>query len=439
MEQLVVAMRRSTHTFTYLAVAHAALITMALAVTVIWDQPGALVLAAPSLVIVTAAALGDRLSAPGVTVLVDRPRALEGDVVMVRVSLHSPTDQPLVDVELAPDRSLDHVGSMRALTSMRARTVNEVDFRVVVEPWGVVPLGYLSVRVRDRFGLVAITTWYQIVTPLRVHIHEEAANRLTEPDRFRRLVGSHTSAERGDGCEIADVRPYQPGDRLQALNWRISARNDEPWITLRHPDRSTTVVVLLDAYQRLGLQSADGLRRSIRATLGLARLHIENQDPVGMMLVGDGARWFPPDLGRLHLHRLTDALLELSSPRWSDGLESAQHVPRRIPKDAIVLAVSPLVDQRFVELLTSLRARGHAVHVVEPLTHWPRHALATRGRRPFLPEMAWRIYSLEQQAVRSRLTRTGATVIPWADDQPIDAALAALSMARRAQRIGVGR
>jgi len=430
-------MRRSTHTFTYLAMTHVAIVVIALGVAVIADRPSALVIGAPSMVILAAAAFGGRLTAPGVVVAVDRPRALEGDEILVRVSLHSPTNGPLVDVELQPHSSLDHIGSLRSLAGIRAHAGSEVDFRVTVEAWGVVPVGFVSVRVRDRFGVVAITSWYRVVTPLRVHIHEELARHLVEPDRFRRLVGSHTSAERADGCEIADVRPYRPGDRLQALNWRISARNDEPWVTLRHPDRSTTVVLVLDASQRLGLHSADGLRRSVRAMLGLARMHIDAQDPVAMLLVGDGARWIPPEVGRMHLHRMTDALLDLSTPRWSDGLEPAAEAWRRLPGNSIVAAVSPLVDVRFVDVLTSLRARGHAVQVIEPTTHWPDHAVAVRGRREFEPEMSWRIYSLGHQAVRARLSAAGAIVIPWAEDQPIESALAALRMARRAQRFSV--
>lgn len=439
MHRLVVAQRRATHAFTYLAVTHALLILVSLFAAIVWQMPAALVLAGPSLVIVTLTVLGRRPVAPGVVVAVDRPRALEGDTVKVRLSLHSPSPSPLVDVELVPEPDLDHVGPLRSLVSLPATSMTDVDFELVVRSWGVVPLGHISVRARDRFGLVAVTTWYQLVTPLRVHIHEESARRLTEPDRFRRLVGSHTSEDRAEGCEIADVRPYQPGDRLQALNWRISARNDEPWITLRHPDRSTSIVLLLDAHQRLGGKSADGLRRSIRATLGLARLHTDAQDPVALMIVGDGVRWLPAELGRAHLYRLTDALLELSRPNWSHGLDRPDGAHRRIPTNAVVLAVSPLIDARFVDLLMRLRARGQSVHVIEPTTNWLRHAVTGTGRRRLSPDRSWRIYRLQQQAVRTSLTTSGATVTQWTEGQPVDVALLGLRMAQRAQRIGVPR
>ena len=434
MERLDARESQTVHRFTYLALLHVAVVVSALALAIIWDLYRALVLAAPSIVILISAALSGRLVAPGASFFVDRPRALEGDSVAVTVELQTPYDVPLVDIEFLPQAKLDHEGTLRALTSLRANVASQHAFRVIVDEWGVIPLGGARVRARDRFGLVSLTTHYDIVSAVRVHIHEEGVRSLVEPDRFRRLVGSHLSAERGDGCEIADIRPYQPGDRLQSLNWRISARNDEPWITLRHPDRSTTVVLLVDAYQRFGQQRADGLRRSVRATLGLARAHLSAQDPVGVMLVGQGMRWFPPELGRLHLHRLEDAMLELSTNRWSESQQSQTLLHRLIPSDAIVVGISPLVDNRYMNVLTSLRGRGQSVHVIEPVTHWPRHAIARRGRETFRPEMAWRIYSLQQQTVRSGLAKAGISVIPWDEDQPFDSALLGLRMSQRARR-----
>lgn len=439
MQRLELAVVKRSQNFTYVAFTHAGFVIAALGLSLIWQVHAALVLAAPSMVILVTGVLGDRIGAPTVEVSIDRPRAIEGDTVTVVVTTTSTTHAPLLDVEMEPDADVDHRGSLRALTSLSAGESTEAEFRVVTDEWGVVSLGHVVVRVRDRFGLVSVVTKYLIVSSIRVHIHEEVARSLTDPDRFRRLVGSHQSAERGDGCEIADVRPYQPGDRLQSLNWRISARNDEPWITLRHPDRSTNIVLLIDAYQRFGQQQADGLRRSSRAALGIARLHLGAQDPVGMMLIGQGARWFKPELGRLHLHRLTDALLDLSTNRWADTGHSQTLVHKLIPPDAVVIAVSSLVDSRFNKILTSLRARGQSVQVIEPVTYWPDLTVAKRGREEFTPGLAWRIYSLQQQVLRSKLEEAGVSVIPWDEDQPIESVLLAMRMRQRARVVGAHR
>jgi len=439
MQRLELAVTSRSQSFTYLAVTHVTFVVVGLVLAVIFGVYAALVLAAPSMVILLSGLIGDRLVQPAIQVDIDRPRAIEGDAITVRVKLTGTAHVPLLDVEMEPDSSLDHQGPLRVLTSLTAGGESETEFTVLVHEWGVVSLGHITVRSRDRFGLVVQRNRYLIISTIRVHIHEESVRSLTNPDRFRRLVGSHTSAERSDGCEIADVRPYQPGDRLQSLNWRISARNNEPWVTLRHPDRSTNIVLVVDAYQRFGQDQADGLRRSIRAALGIARPHLSAQDPVGLMLIGQGVKWFPPELGRMHLHRLNDAMLELSTNRWADTSESQALVHRLIPPDAIVIAISALVDDRFSNTLTSLRARGQSVHVIEPVTYWPAQTVARRKGGEFTPAAAWRVYSLQQQVTRARLAESGMSVIPWDEAQPIESVLLALRMRQRSRNAGAVR
>lgn len=434
MHNVELGLTRKSHTFTYLAIFHTVAIIASISVSIFFGLHGALVLAAPSTVIMCASIQSGPIAVPRVTARQASPRALEGDTIDLHVTIAALVDCPLVDVEFEPNEKLAASGSTRALFSLAAGHETTHVFHVIVDEWGVVRLGGIEVRIRDRFGLRLTQASYEIVGTMRVHIHEETVRSLTDPDRFRRLVGSHQSPERNEGCEIADVRQYQPGDRLQSINWRISARNDEPWITLRHPDRSTNIVLLLDAYQRFGSQRDGSLRRSVRATLGIARLHLDSQDPVGLMIVGNGMRWFAPELGRLHLHRLTDALLDLSTLNWSEHHQSDEALHRMIPADAVVIAVSTLADRRFVRTLMSLRARGQSVQVIEPVTYWPAHIVAVRHGAEFVPELSWRVFSLQQQVKRAELASAGISVVPWEESQPFESVMLGMRMTRHARR-----
>jgi len=151
-------------------------------------------------------------------------------------------------------------------------------------------------------------------------------------------------------------------------------------------------------------------------------------------------RWIPPELGRLHLHRLTDAVLELSTNKWAQRRERRSSVARLIPKDAIVIAVSPLMDTRFSSVLTMLRGRGQSVHVIEPVTYWPNFVVPRRdGGHIAVPRNSWRLYSLQRQIERKKLSSTGIPVIPWEEDQPIESVLLALRMSQRARSAGAVR
>ena len=62
------------------------------------------------------------------------------------------------------------------------------------------------------------------------------------------------------GEDFADLRPYVPGDRLRDLSWAASARSDEPWVVVHHPDgtREEVETTGLDLEGRLCVTGARG-------------------------------------------------------------------------------------------------------------------------------------------------------------------------------------
>lgn len=421
---------------TFALAAHVLLILGAVLMATMTSRPPIAAIAGPSIVVLLMAATAPRYPRSAVRLSVDRPRALEGDEVTLTATMLGIDPLPVVDVEYQPPRRTQPKGSMRATTSVPVGNKRSVEFRIVVDRWGVVDFGRISVRVLDRFGLFVSRYNYAVEGELRVHVREEPSRSLLEPQRFRRVVGSHLSTTRGEGCEIADIRPYQPGDRLRSINWRISARHDEPWVTLRHPDRSTTVVLIVDGSQTFQQWSTDSFRRTIRATLGLARLHLDAQDPVGMLIYGPDRQWFPPGLGPEHLHGMTDALLDMADPSRRRRNRIPDRPDRLIPPDAIITAISPLRDGRFLTMLEMLSARGRRPTVIEPLTDWTVHRRDSQIRVHGEGRLTWRIRALDQQVIRHRLTEGGATIIPWAEDQPFESVLGGLRVFERARRMG---
>ena len=68
------------------------------------------------------------------------------------------------------------------------------------------------------------------------------------------------------------------------MNWRVSARRNEPWVTVRHPDQSGDLVFLLDTFSDLGPDAAPHAAAGFSADggwLGLAATRREG--PVGLL------------------------------------------------------------------------------------------------------------------------------------------------------------
>lgn len=79
------------------------------------------------------------------------------------------------------------------------------------------------------------------------------------------LVGLHHSKLRGRGVDFDQVRVYQAGDDVRAIDWRVTARSQEPHTKLFHEERERPVLVLVEQSSRLLLGSTRCLKAVLAA------------------------------------------------------------------------------------------------------------------------------------------------------------------------------
>jgi uncharacterized protein (DUF58 family) len=148
--------------------------------------------------------------------------------------------------------------------------------------------------------------------------------------------GEYHSVFKGRGLEFSDVREYQPGDDVRAIDWNVTARRGRPFVKEYVEERELTVLLIVDlsASKEFGTGAkANAIVASeIAAILALAAAG--NNDRVGLLLVTDRVEAFiPPDSGRRHALRLVLELLSFRPAgrrtRLSSGLEYASRVLHR--------------------------------------------------------------------------------------------------------------
>ena len=131
----------------------------------------------------------------------------------------------------------------------------------------------------------------------------------------------------------------------------------------------------------------------------------------------------------MQLYRVVDALLDtqiILSYYWKE----IDVIPRRmLPPNALVIALSPLLDQRSVGALLDLRARGYDLAVIDvsPVPFVPRPADA-------LDAVAYDIWVLRRDALRHRLQRAGVAVVEWRDERSLQSVLEEVREFRRYAR-----
>ena len=103
---------------------------------------------------------------------------------------------------------------------------------------------------------------------------------------------------------------------------------------------------------------------------------------------------------------------------------------RTLPSRALVVALTPLLDERFVAALVDLRGRGHDLVVLEvsPEPHLAPPDDAT-------DRLALRLWRLQRADLRSRFERLGVAVATLDDDTTVEAALEGVRSYRRHARL----
>jgi uncharacterized protein (DUF58 family) len=306
----------------------------------------------------------------------------------------------------------------------------ELEHVLRCERWGAHRVGELVVRAHDTFGLFVFEQTLDLRKPVKVYPRGEALRQLLRPLETQPFAGNQLPRSRGEGIEFADLRPFVPGDRVRRVNWRATARRNEPWVNETHPERNTDVVIFLDTFAEARLEGESTLDLAVHAAASLAVHYMREKDRVGLVAFGGVLNWLTASSGLVQLYRVLDSLLDAEiflSYAWKD----VSLLPvRTLPPKALVLALSPLLDERSVRALLDLRARGFDLAVIE-VSPVP---FAPPGEQE-LDELAHRLWILRRDALRKRYLRLGVPVAEWRDDVPLQAVLEEVRTFRRHARV----
>jgi uncharacterized protein (DUF58 family) len=308
-------------------------------------------------------------------------------------------------------------GSPASVTGDTAR------FTFTAPRWGKRPLGTVEAVLHDRWRMAEGRFTLSLPS---VDVYPDPAVQRTQVvlSRLPNRLGEHPARVPGEGLEFTGVREYVPGDRQRQINWPATTRRGRLQVNTFAAERSQDVVLLVDATSDVGEPGSSALDLGLRGAAGAAHAYLNARDRVGVITYQwGGARWLAPSLGRRQVYRIIDAMLAATpfynTGGWARGA-ALSRIPRAaLPPGALVVAFSPLLDQRFVETLRDMRERGFTLLVVDVLNVSPPHS-----RFKFTDTVAARIWRMEQQAIRFSLRELGIPVLHWDGIAPLDLPLA---------------
>jgi uncharacterized protein (DUF58 family) len=289
---------------------------------------------------------------------------------------------------------------------------------------GILDFGAVWFRAWDVAGLWVAESHQERRVTVPVYPRPTVIHTLPAPRQPGAPFGLHPSHRLGDGTNFADIRPFVPGDRMRRINWPVSARTGQLHVNQFFGERSATVILLLDSFSDVGGRPDSSLDHCLRAAAGLAMAYLRHHDRVGLMEFGGLLRWTRPGAGPAQFANILQSLARVAiAPSFL--LQDLAALPETmLPRHALIIALTPLLDERFVRTVMRLADQGRDIVLLalggdELSRAWlPRRASDPLIRRLWLLERDLRLRELRGHGVRAA---------HWSPSQPIEAALQAVS------------
>lgn len=128
--------------------------------------------------------------------------------------------------------------------------------------------------------------------------------------------GEYQSTFKGRGMAFSEVRQYQFGDDVRAIDWNVTARYNDTFIKVFEEERELTMMLIIDI-SGSNFFGSDSLFKNeyvteLAATLAFSAT--KNNDKVGLILFSDNVElYIPPKKGKSHVLRIIRELLEFKS------------------------------------------------------------------------------------------------------------------------------
>ncbi|MBT8179386.1 MAG: DUF58 domain-containing protein [Eudoraea sp.] len=167
--------------------------------------------------------------------------------------------------------------------------------------------------------------------------------------------GEYHSTFKGRGMTFSEVRQYQFGDDVRAIDWNVTARYNEPFVKVFEEERELTMMLLVDISGSEMFGTVNQFKKSIITEISatLAFSAMQNNDKVGLILFSDEVELFiPPKKGKSHVLRIIRELIEFSPKSKKTNIaEALKYLTNVIKKRAIAFVLSDFICDNYERTL----------------------------------------------------------------------------------------
>lgn len=202
------------------------------------------------------------------------------------------------------------------------------------------------------------------------------------------ITGLHKSPYHGFSVEFAEHRPYNPGDELRHVDWKVYAKTDRHYVKQYEEETNLRHYVVLDTSSSMRYRGSAALSKLEYGSYLAAALHflmIRQRDATGLIAFDEAISVLrPPRSTHGYLRELLatlDRIVQVPSETQRTSAATVLHeVAERVGRRSLVVVVTDLFENvgqhdDLIKALRHLRYRGHEVLVF--------HILNTETERRF--------------------------------------------------------
>jgi uncharacterized protein (DUF58 family) len=294
------------------------------------------------------------------------------------LEVHNPTTLP----GGLPGRALSLGGRQERSWLIRAPLTRRGHFRI--DP--------LAIRTGDPFGFFEASAAVGQGVSVVVYPRLEPVPAWKLP--AANIEGSHAAPERTlQTTPLAtSVRPYAPGDSMNRIHWKSTARHGEIQVKEFDLEQTADAWIILDLQRAIqtGRGDESTTEAGIRAAAAIADKALIENRAVGMTVNARRPAYLPPDRGgRQHL-KIMQLLAALEPDGEAPLVEALVQSVGRLRRGMTAVIITASVEPAWVRVLAALRTRGvGAVVVLVDAPAFDRVAQQARADvtgEPYLPD-----------------------------------------------------
>jgi uncharacterized protein (DUF58 family) len=180
------------------------------------------------------------------------------------------------------------------------------------------------------------------------------------------ITGLHKSPFHGFSVEFSQHRPYNPGDSVRYIDWKVFGRTDRFYIKQYEEETNLKSFILLDISNSMSYSSSkiSKLLYGKYLAAALSYLMLLQRDAVGLALFDEQLRkLMPPRSATSYLQPLLAELDKCSAGHDTDVSSVLHIMAERIKRRGLVILISDLLDDP-AKILSGLRHFRHNKHEV---------------------------------------------------------------------------